>query len=115
MSLPRACRYVKINELLYKERLNYGVRFGLQLEIEKEYINGIYKKFADLIGVDGAKLIFKEYRGQQITFPVEFYSKQYIYAQIIEEYDGTNLKKLATKYGYSERTIRRIVKDEIYK
>lgn len=115
MSLPRACRYVKINELLYKERLNYGVRFGLQLEIEKEYINGIYKKFADLIGVDNAKLIFKEYRGQQITFPVEFYSKEYIYTQIIEEYDGTNLKKLATKYGYSERTIRRIVKDEIYK
>ena len=115
MSLSDACRYVKINELLYKERLNYGVRFGLQLEVEKEYINGIYKKFADLIGVDGAKLIFKEYRGQQITFPVEFYSKQYIYAQIIEEYDGTNLKQLASKYGYSERTVRRILKETINK
>ena len=87
----------------------------MQLEAEKEYINGIYKKFADLIGVDGAKLIFKECRGQQITFPVEFYSKQYIYKQIIDGYDGTNLKQLATKYGYSERTIRRILKDKIYK
>lgn len=95
--------------------MNYGVRFGLQLEAEKEYINGIYKKFADLIGVDGAKLIFKECRGQQITFPVEFYSKQYIYAQIIEEYDGTNLKQLASKYGYSERTVRRILKETINK
>lgn len=87
------------------------MRFGLQLKVEKEYINGIYKKIADLIGVDNAKLIFKEYRGQQITFPVEFYSKKYIYTQIIDEYDGTNLKQLATKYGYSERTVRRILKD----
>lgn len=86
------------------------MRFSLKLMAEKEYLNGIYKKIADLIGIDNAKLIFKEYRGQQITFPVEFYSKQYIYAQIIEEYDGTNVKQLATKYGYSERTVRRILK-----
>lgn len=112
MSVFRACRYVKINGLLYTERMNYGVRFGLQLETEKEYINGIYKKFADLIGVDNAKLIFKEYRGQQITFPVEFYSKEYIYKQIVEEYDGNNLKQLATKYAYSERTVRRIIKKD---
>ena len=88
------------------------MRFDLQRKVEKEYINGTYKKIADLIGIDNAKLVFKEYRGQQITFPVEFYSKQYIYAQIIEEYDGTNVKQLATKYGYSERTIRRVLKDK---
>ncbi len=87
------------------------MRFSLKLMAEKEYLNGIYKKIADLIGIDNAKLIFKEYRGQQITFPVEFYSKQYIYNQIIEEYDGTNIKQLASKYGYSERTVRRILKD----
>lgn len=80
-----------------------------------EYLNGIYKKIADLIGIDNAKLIFREYRGQQVTFPVEFYSKQYIYSRIIEEYDGTNTKQLATKYGYSERTVRRIVKENIDK
>ncbi|MBQ8267263.1 MAG: Mor transcription activator family protein [Clostridia bacterium] len=84
----------------------------MQRKVEKEYINGTYKKIADLIGIDNAKLVFKEYRGQQITFPVEIYSKQYIYAQIIEEYDGTNVKQLATKYGYSERTIRRVLKDK---
>ncbi len=83
----------------------------MKLMAEEEYLNGVYKKIADLTGVDNAKLIFKEYRGQQITFPVEFYSKEYIYRQIIAEYDGSNLKQLATKYGYSERTVRRILKD----
>lgn len=89
------------------------MRFSLKLKAEKEYLNGTYKRIADLIGMDNAKLIFKEYRGQQITFPVEFYSKEYIYRQIIAEYDGSNLKLLATKYGYSERTIRRILKENV--
>ena len=91
------------------------MRFGLKLKAEEEYINGIYKDITELIGMENAKTIFKEYRGQQITFPVEFYSKQYIYNMIIGEYNGTNIKQLATKYGYSERTIRRILKDETNK
>ena len=87
-----------------------GVRIRLKLCVEEEYLNGIYKELATLVGLDNAQKIFNEYRGQQITFPVEFYNKQYIYSQIIDEFDGTNLKQLATKYGYSERTIRRIIK-----
>ena len=86
------------------------MRISLNLQAEKEFLNGIYKELADLIGEEHARKIYEEYRGQQITFPVEFYNKQYIYNQIIAEYDGTNLKQLATKYGYSERTIRRIIK-----
>lgn len=89
------------------------MRFGLKLKTEKEYLNGAYKKIADLVGIDNAKRIFEEYHGQQITFPVEFYCKEYIYNLIIEEYDGTNLKQIATKYNYSERTVRRILKDEL--
>ena len=66
------------------------------IKIENEFLNGIYNDLANLIGMDATKTIFDEYRGQQITFPVEFYSK-----------------KLATKYEYSERTIRRILKEHI--
>ena len=82
----------------------------MKLEVENEFLNGIYRDLANLVGEEKARLIYEEYRGQQITFPVEFYNKQYIYSQIIDEFDGTNLKQLATKYGYSERTIRRIIK-----
>ncbi len=87
------------------------MRSILKIDVEKEFLNGIYKDLSNLIGEESARKIYNEYRGQQITFPVEFYNKQYIYNQIIAEYDGKNIKQLATKYGYSERTIRRIVKD----
>ena len=86
------------------------MRSVLKVKIEKEFLNGLYKDLANLVGDENAQKIYLEYRGQQITFPVEFYSKQYIYNQIIAEYDGTNLKQLATKFGYSERTVRRILK-----
>ncbi|MBQ2933125.1 MAG: Mor transcription activator family protein [Clostridia bacterium] len=85
----------------------------MKLEVESEFLNGIYKDLANLVGEENARHIYEEYRGQQITFPVEFYNKQYIYGKIIAEFDGTNLKQLATKYGYSERTVRRILKESI--
>lgn len=85
------------------------MKLELKLKTEKEYLNGSYKKIADLIGINNARSIFEEYHGQQITFPVDFYNKQYVYDQIINEFDGTNSKELAQKYGYSERTVRRIL------
>ena len=83
------------------------------IKIENEFLNGIYNDLANLIGMDATKSIFDEYRGQQITFPVEFYSKKFIHNQIVKEYNGFNVKQLATKYEYSERTIRRILKEHI--
>ncbi len=83
------------------------------IKIENEFLNGIYNDLANLIGMDATKTIFDEYRGQQITFPVEFYSKKFIHNQIVKEYNGFNVKQLATKYEYSERTIRRILKEHI--
>ena len=111
MSLTRVVCNVRRNVLLYKERLLYEVRFSLKLKAKNEYLNGIYKEMTELIGMDNAEILFKKYRGQQINFPVEFYSKQYIYSHIVAEYDGTNIKELATKYSYSERTIRRILNE----
>lgn len=85
------------------------MRFGLELKNENKYINNVYAKIANLVGVENAKLLFNEYRGQQVTFPVEFYKKEYIYSEIIAEYNGKNIKELAKKYNYSEHTIRRIL------
>lgn len=83
------------------------------VKVENEFLNGIYNDLANLIGMEATKTIFDEYRGQQITFPVEFYSKKFIHNQIVKEYNGFNVKQLATKYEYSERSIRRILKDHI--
>lgn len=81
----------------------------MKLKNEDNYINNVYAKIANLIGVENAKILFNEYRGQQITFPVEFYKKEYIYSAIVAEYNGKNTKELAKKYNYSEHTIRRIL------
>ena len=49
-------------------------------------------------------------KGLQITFPTRFFSKEYIEKKILEEYDGANVKKLAIKFGYSERWVRSIIR-----
>lgn len=71
------------------------------VKVENEFLNGIYNDLANLIGMEATKTIFDEYRGQQITFPVEFYSKKFIHNQIVKEYNGFNVKQLATKYEYN--------------
>lgn len=81
--------------------------------IKCEYLNGAYNDFANLLGIDAVLKIHSMYRGQQITFPVELFSKEFIALQIVNEYDGYNVKQLATKFGYSEKWIRKILKDHI--
>lgn len=39
-------------------------------------------------------------------------SSDHIKQVVLNEYDGTNLKELAMFYGYSERHLRRLIKDE---
>ena len=83
--------------------------------IEYEDLNGVYREFADLLGIDAAVKVYKEYRGQQITLPVQLFDKEYIVSQIFKEYNGYNIKHLPTKFGYSEKWIRKIIKDNVDK
>ena len=84
-------------------------------DIKCEYLNGAYNDFANLLGIDAVIKIHSSYRGQQITFPVQLFSKEFISKQIVDEYDGGNVKQLATKFGYSEKWIRKILKKHIEK
>jgi Mor family transcriptional regulator len=42
---------------------------------------------------------------------MRFFDGDYVRDRILQEYDGTNIKKLAFQYDYSEKTIRRILRD----
>lgn len=77
------------------------------------YLNGAYNDIANLLGMDAALKLHAAYRGHQITFPAQLFTKEFIAAQIVNEYNGYNLKQLATKFGYSEKWIRKILKDHI--
>lgn len=81
------------------------------LKKEIEGLNEVYKEIADEIGVENALVIYRMFRGSQVSFPSRLFSKEHIHKSIIEEYDGTNVSQLAQKYNYSERSIWRILKE----
>lgn len=93
--------------------LKYGNEVIRMAEKESELLNTVYKEIADNLGMDTAMDIYKMFKGQQITFPVRFLNPARIQRIIIQEYDGTNIKALATKYNYSEKTVRRIIRDSV--
>lgn len=93
-----------------------GVIFEMDVSnIKCEYLNGAYSELANLLGIEAVLKIHSAYRGQQITFPVQLFSKEFLKKQIVNEYNGYNIKQLATKYGYSEKWVRQILKEHIDK
>ena len=72
-------------------------------------LNEVYREIGERLGMDTAVEIHRMYQGQQISFPVHLYSSKYIRENVIREYDGNNLRDLVKKYGYSEKTIRRML------
>ena len=79
-------------------------------KIKISQLNGAYAEIASILGVEAAIELHKNYRGTQISFPVELFSREYIFEQIKKEYTGSNLRELAIKYGYTEKWIRKIIK-----
>lgn len=82
---------------------------------KSELLNAVYKEISEKLGMDTAMSIYQMFKGQQINFPVRFFNPTNIRQLIIQEYDGTNIRTLAIKYNYSEKTIRRIIKDSVEK
>ena len=82
-------------------------------EKDSELLNTVYKEVSEKLGMDTAMEIYQMFKGQQINFPVRFFNPTRIQQIIVKEYDGTNIRTLAIKYSYSEKTIRRIIKDSL--
>ena len=84
-------------------------------ESDPELLNAVYKEISEQLGMDVAMNIYQMFKGQQISFPVRFFNSLKIQQIILKEYDGTNIRILATKYNYSEKTVRRIIRDSVKK
>lgn len=82
-------------------------------ENNPELLNAVYREVSEKMGMDAAMEIYRMFKGQQISFPTRFFNPAMIRQVIIREYDGENVRSLAVKYGYSEKTIRRIIKDSL--
>ncbi len=78
-------------------------------------LNKVYREISEELGVEAALAIHHMFKGTQVCFPIRFFDTNCVKEMIIKEYDGTNVAALAKKYNYSEKTIRRIIKESIKK
>ena len=83
------------------------------MNVDKQLFNSVYKDIAEAFGMDMAIQFYQMYKGMQISFPTRLFNPDYVRTQIPIEYDGTNIKQLAKKYGYSEKTVRRMIKGNL--
>ncbi len=79
--------------------------------LKAEDLTGVYNEIAELINVETAIEMHKHFAGSQVTFPLKLVTLNYTYYQIYNEFDGTNIRALAIKYGYSNRWIKDIIKE----
>lgn len=73
--------------------------------------NKIYKDLQKVIGTEATLNLFKEYRGIQLNLPVRLISRSYMLDILRNDYDGQNKQKLARLYGYSQRSIERMLRE----
>jgi Mor family transcriptional regulator len=70
----------------------------------------IYKEIADIIGIENTVMLYKNFKGQQITFPQRIFTIEYVAKYIKENRNGESVRELAKKFGYTERHIRQLLK-----
>lgn len=78
-------------------------------------LNGVYEAISELIGFDNTTKLYKHFAGSQINFPTRLFSKEFVLSEAVKAYDGTSesINKIAVKYNYSERTIRKLLRDNL--
>ena len=76
-------------------------------EITPNDLAGDYACIAEIIGIEN-----KHYRGQQITLPQRLYSVQYVVKEVERQLGTHSLSDLAKKYGYTERRLRQLIKED---
>ena len=81
------------------------------MEKNLDIYNSIYKELVEAVGIDATLKIYMRFKGQQITFPVRLYNPDVIKRSVKNEFNGDNINELAKKYDYSERSIRRMLKE----
>ena len=95
--------------------LNLSKEVVRMAETDSELLNTVCKEIIEKLGVNTAMTIYQMFKSQQISFSTRFFNPTMIQQAIIQEYDGTNVRILAIKYNYSEKSIRRIIKDSTEK
>ncbi|MDU3337935.1 Mor transcription activator family protein [Paraclostridium bifermentans] len=71
-----------------------------------------FESIAMKVGMDITKMLFKEFGGTSLYFPTEkMIYKDARDREIIEKFNGFNVKELASNYNMSESYIRSIIRN----
>ena len=71
-----------------------------------------FENIAMRVGIDITKMLFEEFGGTSVYFPTEkMIYKDARDREIIEKFNGFNVKELASKYNMSESYIRSIIRN----
>jgi Mor family transcriptional regulator len=63
------------------------------------------------IGIDITKMLFEEFGGTSVYFPTEkMIYKESRNREILSQFNGFNIKELASKYNMSESYVRSIIR-----
>ncbi len=75
-----------------------------------------HRGIAEAVGVKGLISLTDTFGGSSIYIPKKKeLIKNRVYQNILQEYDGTNIKELTVKYDVCETTVYNIIKDKIVK
>ena len=66
-------------------------------ETDSELLSPVYKEISERLGINTAMTIYEMFKGQQISFPTRFFDPAMIHQEIIQEYDGTNVRMLGNR------------------
>lgn len=81
------------------------------LKVTSTDLAGVYKELAEQIGLKSTYALYQYFKGQQITFPLKFYSNRCIAENVQKDYEeGVSIRAIAKKYEYSESRIRQILR-----
>lgn len=80
-------------------------------EVSVDDFTGAYKEIAEVIGIEATINLHKHFQGQQITLPKKLYTKDYIVSKVKSNEGGSNVRSVASEFGYTERRLRQIIKE----
>ena len=72
-----------------------------------------FENIANKLGIEKVKWLFEEFGGTSVYFPTEkMIYKESRDREIFNEFNGFNIKELASKYNMSESYIRAIIRQK---
>ena len=79
-------------------------------DVDTAVLQSFYKQVSDIVGAEAMLEIWETFRGTQITIPIHLYDRELVKAVLPRQYNGSNARVLANRYGYSEKWVRQVLK-----